>query len=237
MQILQSYIAGVGATTSVGRLACPSGVAQTIMVCTNVVGAAENWVGVFNLIQGAQGISVTPLRYGRVPIMNFGTGVAFGPGDFVCKNDVNSIYVIDNGTTPCPIGESIGIAVGDVGNPTSHLVDLIPEASVSGAVAQGQILQFTCSGNAPGTGAFVYLNGESCGMTADNGEFTLPYASGTYTLSRMYVNYTVAGNSSDLVQLLVGSTPMLSCIPSSGTQCTPRSPGQHDDHGRAEVLS
>ncbi len=42
--------------------------------------------------------------------------------------------MIDNISTPCPIGESIGIAVGEVSAPVGnnlHLVDLTPEASVT----------------------------------------------------------------------------------------------------------
>jgi len=129
LQILQSYI--IGDSTDVGRLAClePAKGPQYISDCGSV-GAAENWVGVFNNIKGAQGVSVTPLRYGRVPIST-ASSATFNAGDFVCKDDANRSYVMSNGGTPCPIGESIGIAVGDATSGiTSHLVDLVPEASV-----------------------------------------------------------------------------------------------------------
>ncbi len=163
LQILQSYIA-VGTTTA-GRLACPSGTPQSVTNCITT-GAAENWVGVFNNILGAQGVSVTPLRYGRVSISTFGTtGVTFGNGDFVCKDDDHGGYV-KNSVTPCPIGESIGIAVGDPGTPpTTHLVDLVAEASVSGATAQGLILQFLCAGKVAAS-ATVYLAGQPCSISS-----------------------------------------------------------------------
>jgi hypothetical protein len=51
----------------------------------------------------------------------------------VCKDDTHGGYVVDNGSTPCPVGESIGVGVGDPSSPlpnNEHLVDLIPEASV-----------------------------------------------------------------------------------------------------------
>lgn len=129
LQILQGYIQTSGSTT-VGRLACPNGM-QIVQNCTNT-GAAENWVGVFNNIVGQTtligGVTVTPLRYGRVPILSF-AGAQFGNGDFVCKDDVNASYVV-NSRTACPAGESIGIALGDAASTTNHTVDLVPEASV-----------------------------------------------------------------------------------------------------------
>lgn len=122
-------------------MACPSLVAQTTTVC-KTFGTAENWVGVFNPIVGTLtgSITVTPLRYGRVGVSSFAPALVFNNGDFVCKDDVNKDmttnltgYVIDNGSTPCPVGESVGIGVGDPSTPlmhNEHLVDLVPEASV-----------------------------------------------------------------------------------------------------------
>jgi hypothetical protein len=164
LQILQSYISGPH--TIAGRLACPSGNAQYATVCSTT-GAAENWVGVFNSIPGSQGVTVTPLRYGRVGISSFSPSLVFSGGDFVCKDDTNKDamnltgFVIDNGNTPCPIGESIGVAVGDPSPALSnneHLVDVVPEASVSGAAAQGQILQFTCIGAVATAASTIFLN-------------------------------------------------------------------------------
>jgi hypothetical protein len=224
LQILQSYIAGSGASTAVGTLACPVA-AQTVIPCLTT-GAAENWVGVFNSIPGSQGVSVTPLRYGRVPIKTAGsTAVTFNAGDFVCKDDANASYVVTNSTTPCPVGESIGIAVGDPSSGTSHVVDLVPEASVSGAAAQGQILQFTCIGAVPTVASTIYLNGGQCsvGSGTDAVEFTLPYPSGTYRFSQMYVNYGHVGLTGDTVTLFVngssGTTPV-SCAPTTTGQCS-----------------
>jgi hypothetical protein len=223
LQILQGYIAG--SSTSVGRLACPStGSAQTVTVCTTT-GAAENWVGVFNSIAGAQGVTVTPLRYGRVGISSNASGLVFDSGEFVCKDDVNAGFVIDNGSTPCLIGESVGIAVGDPSTPlpnNEHLVDLVAEAGVSGAAAQGQILHFTCIG-AVSSSSTIYLNGGPCSTTStsDAVEFTLPYAIGTYQFSRMYVNYTTAGVSTDTVTLYVnGTATLISCSPTSASTCS-----------------
>jgi hypothetical protein len=221
LQILQSYIAG--ASTDIGRLACPSTAPQYISDCT-LTGAAENWIGVFNNISGAQGVTVTPLRYGRVPISTTsGNNVAFNTGDFVCKDDVTGGYVVTNGTTACPIGESIGIAVGESSAPSNarHLVDLVPEASVSGAASQGQILQFMCSGKAPSAGGTVYIQNTPCSTTTDTGEFSLPYPSGTYTFRNLYVNYTAAGSGTDTVYLWVnGTRTSIHCSPTSSTQCT-----------------
>jgi hypothetical protein len=124
-------------------------------------------------------------------------------------------YVISNGSTPCPIGDSVGIAVGDYSSGTSHLVDLVPEAST-----QGQVLQFSCYGAAAvGT---IYLDGQSCMGTSSNvtGEFLLPYPStNTYTLSNMYVHYAAAGNPNDIVTLYVNGIGTLNCQPISGTSC------------------
>lgn len=102
LQILQSYI--VGSSTPEGQLACPSGTAQTISVCTTT-GAAENWIGVFNSIVGAQGITVTPLRYGRVGVSSSASGLVFNDGDFVCKDDTTAGFVVDNSSTPCPVSQ------------------------------------------------------------------------------------------------------------------------------------
>ena len=87
-------------------------------------------------------MTVTPLRYGRVGVSSHASMLVFNSGDFVCKDDVYAGYVIDNGSTPCPIGESIGVGVGDPSSPlqhNEHLVDLVPEASaaVSGYWASG----------------------------------------------------------------------------------------------------
>lgn len=230
LQILQSYISS--GTITANRLACPSGTAQEAMVC-NTTGAAENWVGVFNNIVGAQDITVTPLRYGRVLISNSSSlsaqSVPWTSGDFVCKDDANASFVLDNsiansGTnTPCPLGESVGLAVGDPSGTTSpHLVDLIPEASVGGAVSQGLVLQFTCSGTAASSNT-IYLNGQICGTASgtNNAQFTLPFQSGSYTFMNMYVNYTHAGVATDTVTLYVnGSATSVTCPPTSGTQCS-----------------
>jgi hypothetical protein len=141
LQILQGYIVSNVSVTD-GRLACPTGAtgaSQVVQPCTNT-GAAENWVGVFNSSIPGQlalqpppntGVTLTPVRYGRVPILSAGTtGVTFHNGDFVCKDDANASYVV-NSANACPVGESIGIAVGDTASPatTSHLVDLVPQAS------------------------------------------------------------------------------------------------------------
>jgi hypothetical protein len=227
LQILQSYI--MGASADVGRLACPEATVgrrpQYITDCTST-GAAENWVGVFNSINGNQGVTVTPLRYGRVPISTTATNnVAFNAGDFVCKDDGTGGYVVTNGTTPCPIGESIGVAVGESSAPMSkmHLVDLVPEASVSGAAGQGQILQFTCIGAVATTASTIFLNGGQCtvGSGSDNTEFTLPYPSGSYTFSQMYVNYGHAGLTNDTVTLFVdGTSTNVTCSPTTTGQCS-----------------
>jgi hypothetical protein len=137
LQILQSYIMP-NTTGTDGRLACPTGAvsaSQVVQICT-ATGAAENWVGVFNSAIPGQlalqttnpGVTLTPVRYGRVPILS-AAGATFKNGDFVCKDDANASYVV-NSTTACPVGESIGIAVGDPASNTSHLVDLVPTASV-----------------------------------------------------------------------------------------------------------
>lgn len=123
--------------------------------------------------------------------------------------------MISNGSTPCPIGDSVGIAVGDYSSGTSHLVDLVPEAST-----QGQVLQFSCYG--PAAVGTIYLDGQSCMGVASSvsGEFLLPYPStNTYTFSNMYVHYTVPGNSSDIVTLYVNGVGTLNCQPTSGTFC------------------
>lgn len=222
LQILQSY--QTGGSTTVGLLACPSGVAQSVKVCTTT-GAAENWVGVFNSIPGAQGVTVTPLRYGRVGISSNSSGLVFSNGEFVCKDDANAGFVIDNGSTPCPIGESVGIAVGDPSPAlpfNEHLVDLVAEAGVSGAAAQGQILHFTCVGPVA-SNSTIYLNGGPCNTTStsDAVEFTLPYPSGTYRFSHLYVNYSVAGVSTDTVTLFVnGAATSISCSPTSSSTCS-----------------
>jgi hypothetical protein len=223
LQILQSY--KTTGTTTAGLLACPTTTAQTASACSSV-GQAENWVGVFNNIPGQLtngSITAIPLRYGRVPISSVpGTNVQYKSGDFVCKDDLNAGYVIDNNpsgsaNTPCPLGESIGIAVGDAGSGTSHLVDLVPEASVSGAVSQGLVLQFTCFGSAP-SGNTVYLNGQGCVTTTNTVEFSLPFQSGTYTLKNMYVNYGTVGVPNDTVTLWVaGSSTNISCAPTSAS--------------------
>jgi hypothetical protein len=135
LQVLQSYLVSSTSGTN-GRLACPSGTAQSVQVCT-ATGAAEKWVGVFNSGIPGQlalqpppntGATLTPVRYGRVPIHSTGS-VTFSNGDFVCKDDATASYVV-NSATACPVGESIGIAVGDPDSSTSHLVDLVPTASV-----------------------------------------------------------------------------------------------------------
>lgn len=224
LQILQSYL--FSGNTRTGHLACPTvGTPQSVTEC-QTTGAAENWVGVFNAIKGAQGVSVTPLRYGRVPVLTSGS-VQFMSGDFICKDDANPSLVKDNQGTPCPIGESIGIAPGELSAPSTnlHLADLIPEAGVSGAAAQGQILQFTCIGAVPTTASTIYLNGGQCSIASgtDAVEFTLPYPSGTYTLSQMYVNYAHPGLTGDTVTLFVngssGATPV-SCSPTTTGQCS-----------------
>ncbi len=227
LQILQGYISMSTADSTPptpGLLACPGGASspQTATNCTTT-GAAENWIGVFNSIQqGSPGVSVVPIRYGRVPILSVTgyTGLPFNPGNFVCKDDANAAYVISNGTTPCPIGESVGIEVGDYSGigANLHLVDLVPEASVSGAAAQGQVLQFSCTGSSGSGSGTGYVNGGGCNNTGA-GEFSLPFqGTGTYTLKNMYVNYT-AFTGSVTIALFVNNVQTLNCT-ATGTQCT-----------------
>lgn len=171
---------------------------------------------------GAQGISVTPLRYGRVPVMTVSSQVSFTAGDFVCKDDTAASYVIGNMITPCPLGESIGVAVGDYNVKSNlHLVDLVPEASVSGAVSQGIVLQFTCGGAVGALTQTTYLNGQQCSTTANAVEFTLPYQSGSDSLKNMYVNYNTAGIAGDAVTLYVDNMAItVICNPTPAGQCT-----------------
>lgn len=225
LQILQSYLgtSGTGSPpANLGRLACPSAT-QSVGPCTTV-GPGENWVGVYSDVLNQNGfpstnssVSVTPVRYGRVGVSSKASGLTFNDGDFVCKDDANGGYVIDNGSTPCPIGESIGVGVGDPSSPLSnnrHLVDLVPEASVSGAVSQGLVLQFTCSGTVT-TGTTLYLNGELCNATTNTTEFALPYQSGTYTFKNLYVNYKNTPAATDALTLYVGgSATSITCNPS-----------------------
>lgn len=138
----------------------------------------------------------------------------------MCKDDANAAYVISNGTTPCPIGESIGIEVGDYSNigANLHLVDLVPEASVSGAISQGQVQQFSCTGSSGSGSGTGYVNGGGCNNVGP-GEFSLPFqGTGSYTLKNLYVNYTVASGS-PVVSLYVNNIQTLHCT-ATGTQCT-----------------
>jgi hypothetical protein len=238
LQVLQAYLGTNNSGNNIGLLACPSGTAQNVIPC-GTTGQAENWVGVYNSIPNQNGIngstspSVTPLRYGRVLINSqaMNQQVQWTSGDFVCKDDssMGAGYAIDNSianshvNTPCPIGESVGVAVGDPAMTTTpHLVDLIPEASVSGAASQGQVLQFTCFGPVA-AGTTVYLNGQACNAVMDITEFNLPYQSGAYMLKNLYGSYGGTPTATDSLTLWVNtSATSVTCNPSaSGTAPCP----------------
>lgn len=171
------------------------------------MGNAENWVGVINTATPpSRGGSTAVARTGRTTIASAASH-QYTANDFVCKDDANAGDVIDNGSAPCPIGESVGVAVGDASSGTSHAVDLVPGQSVSGAVSQGLVLQFTCAG-ADSPGATTYLNGQTCATTSgtNSTEFNLPYQSGTYTFKNLYVSFGGTAALTDSVTLYIGGT-------------------------------
>lgn len=222
LQILQSYLGSNGTmNANVGRLACPDAtiptpIPQTVKPCATT-GQAENWVGVYNLIPGQAsmigGSSITPLRYGRVPVQSASPATWLG-GDFICKDDANASYVLDNGGTPCNAGESIGVSVGDPSSGTLHVVDLIPEASVQG----GAVMTFFCTGGVashmtvfmwPGSG------NTNCAQTASTIEQPVSF-SGTIRNLAVFYGTAPGGALTDNITV-VKCHPVGTCTPTAVT--------------------
>ncbi len=220
LQILQSYLGSNGTSNvNVGRLACPSGTAQSVVPCT-VAGQAENWVGVYNTIPGQAGTTatVTPLRYGRVVVASSSAVSPWTNGDFVCKDDASASYSRDNSATPCSSGESIGIAVGDPGSgsTSTHLVDLVPEASVTG----GAVMTFFCTGFVS-AGQSNYLFPSALGTNCQQAVVAaaMQPVSFSGTLKNLEVVYGTAPGTSHTDTFTVFKCPALAACSATTVKC------------------
>lgn len=216
LQILQSYRGSNGTMcANCGRLACPSGTAQSVVLCTTT-GQAENWVGVYNSIVGQVGGTITPLRYGRVAVKSSSAVTPWTNGDFVCKDDTTASYSEDNSNTPCPIGESIGIAVGDPTgtNLSMHLVDLVPEASVGG----GALLTFFCVGTVS-AGATTYMFPSAIGTNCQQTVGEMQPVSFAGTIKNLEVVYGTAPGATHTDTFTILKCPALTGCATTGITC------------------
>ncbi|MGA7217621.1 MAG: hypothetical protein WBX38_04875 [Candidatus Sulfotelmatobacter sp.] len=158
--LMQSYIGNLGTGSgNVGLLACSDTItAQGVVVCGTST-AATQIVGVYDSNAQQAGATITPIRYGRAPIKNFGSAVPpWTNGDYVCRDTTNSGYVVDNGTTPCNRGTYVGVSAGDptgLGNTSSHAVDLVQEPIVQG----GALMTFFCAGSVVPSGTLYMFPG------------------------------------------------------------------------------
>lgn len=229
LQILQSYLGTNASGGNLGFLACPSGTAQNVVPCGNLTPpTAKNWVGVYNNIPNQSGASVTPVRYGRMPVASnqAAQNVPWTNGDFVCKDLTtgNASYAIDNkiylgSNVPCSAGESVGVAVGDpTGTSTPHLVDLIPAASVSGTT----MMTFFCI-NTVTASATLYMFPSAlttaCNSTSSTNATGIQPLSVKGQIRNLQVKYAVgpANGVSDTFTVLV--CPMLTSCAASPVTC------------------
>lgn len=121
LQIQQTAIKG--GTYTAGNLGCISagGAAITISDCT----AATNsqYVGVN---AAANGNAATEVTHGLVSV-NSSASTTYAAGDLVCTDSANAAKVVDNVAVPCPANQpQVGVAAGDTGAGTAHLVFLQP---------------------------------------------------------------------------------------------------------------
>lgn len=229
LELMQSYRGTNNSGTNYYLLACSdTSTPQGVVVCGTSTSAAQV-VGVYNSNPQQAGATITPIRYGRALIANFGAAATWTSGDYVCRDTTNNGYVVDNGTTPCLTGQAVGTAAGDTnGSTNDHGVDLaIPPNTQAGAV-----MTFFCDG-AVGTGSdymFPSASGTTCSETGMTNNYYVQPVSFSGTLRNLEVFYGKGPGSgvSDVftVWLCSGtgtsrSATTLSCSASGGSSTTP----------------
>jgi len=142
LQVMQSYRGTNSSGSNYFLLACPDiTTAQGVVVC-GTANAGGQVVGVYTDNPQQAGATITPIRYGRAQIKNFGSTATWTSGDYVCKDGTNNGYVVDNGTVPCSTGQAVGVAAGDLSATNTHWVDLTTAPVVQG----GAVMTFFCAG-------------------------------------------------------------------------------------------
>lgn len=99
-------------------LACYTGT-QTADVCTST---SQPLLGVFFYTPGSKNSLVALAPPSRALINSFSSS-QYSAGESVCR-DPNHVDEIVARTSPCQIGQAVGVAVGDYAAGTTHLVDL-----------------------------------------------------------------------------------------------------------------
>ena len=84
--LMQSYLG----TNNIGLLACiDKTTAQQVVVC-GTANATAQIVGVYDSNPQQSGATVTPIRYGRAVVKNFGSAATWGSGHYVCSDSTNN---------------------------------------------------------------------------------------------------------------------------------------------------
>ncbi|MGA7219205.1 MAG: hypothetical protein WBX38_12860 [Candidatus Sulfotelmatobacter sp.] len=105
-----------------GLLACYTTTAQTATACTDVKSAL---LGVYFTVgngstHGSNGVITPP---GRASVTS-NSSTTWTAGNEICRDPSNPSEAIAATSGACPLGQAVGVAAGDSGSGTSHLVDL-----------------------------------------------------------------------------------------------------------------
>ncbi|MGA7220400.1 MAG: hypothetical protein WBX38_18945 [Candidatus Sulfotelmatobacter sp.] len=161
------------------ELACYSGTQQTATTCST---ATASLLGVFftTFANGSPGGSVAVIAPpGRATVASSTSGLVWTAGWPVCRDTANLGFATSSGS-PCPIGQAVGVAVGDL-NPNAlptHAVDL--DFSDQGVGSSGTSTIYatadTTVGMAPAGGVLVTdSSGDAHNSGITDGFTTTPY--------------------------------------------------------------
>lgn len=215
-------VKGMGGSGTNNLLACYTS-AQTAVPCgTPGVPSTAPLLGVYsplgcNAISGlcstggSAAVVAPPSR--AVVAQASPTGVAWTAGAPVCRDPTsgNGSYAIASTAVACPIGQAVGVAVGDSGTPTVHLVDLdfAPQGTtVSGNTTTyataASILTTVLAGTvtcADGAGNITTTN---CAAISSSGQGWIMLPTVTYSPTSNLATALVAGaNNVRVLQLVI----------------------------------
>ena len=219
-------VKGMGSSSNYNLLACYTS-AQTGTPCGNLSNPlTAPLLGVYSPLGcppvgspcstgGSAAIVAPPGR--ALVAQSSPTGTTWAAGTAVCRDTTNGSRAIASTTGSCPIGQAVGVAVGDSGSTTTHLVDLdfAPQGTTSsgnattyatanaslGSAAAGNLLASDGSGNLGSSGvsdgftttpyvAQVVAVDNATGQTGSIGNTQIASgAQGQYSLT-VYLNLT-----------------------------------------------
>jgi hypothetical protein len=234
------------------KLACYTSTAQTAGQCTSVTSPL---LGVYfttfacnpvtgQCSTGNSSAVITPP--GRATVAS-ASAASWNVGTPVCRDSgANAAFAVASSGSACPIGQAVGVAVGDSGSGTTHVVDL--DFSDQGFGSHGNSTNVQLSDGTGGSGNFAKF--DSAGNVTDSGVsstanqilniqgnlsaitgngalrdlFTYTLPANTFTASGQQIDIAWCavhtGTSSVAWQMTIGSINHILNVGSSGTAPT-----------------